>query len=240
MSASNQRLCAWSGPLLVVVFSLGYWPVAHLIPPPSPDLSADQIARFFADNAMRIRTGLVIGVFGSAMCYPWAAVIAVQLRRIEGRWAVLSLTQLGSGLILGLIFMYPMVLLGVAAYRPLEIDTQITQVVNDMAWIALIWVGPPTGIQALAIAIATLRDKRSVPVFPRWVGYFNIWCALLFLPGLACIYVRRGPLAWNGVISFWIVLAAFTVWLFVMTRVLFLAIAQQEREESDAGQVLAT
>jgi hypothetical protein len=214
----------------VIIFTFGFWAVAGLIPPPSPHDSAEQIARFYAENATRIRTGLVISCIGAAMAYPWAAVIAVQMRRIEGRWNPLALTELGSGLALGLIFMYPMVLMSVAAYRPAEIDPHITQVVNDMAWIGLIWVGPPTGIQALAIAIATLRDKRETPVFPRWVGYFNIWCALLFIPGLACIYVKTGPLAWNGVISFWIVLTAFTIWLFVMTVVLLRAITAQEQE----------
>jgi hypothetical protein len=62
------------------------------------------------------------------------------------------------------------------------------------------------------------------------VGYFNLWCALLFVPGLACIYVTTGPLAWNGIISFWVVLTAFTIWLFVMAAMLLRAIAAQERE----------
>jgi hypothetical protein len=58
-------------------------------------------------------------------------------------------------------------------------------------------------------------------VFPRWLGYFNIWCALTFLPAALIYFFKNGAFAWNGVFCFWLPLTVFTTWfavMFVMTR----------------------
>jgi len=65
---------------------------------------------------------------------------------------------------------------------------------------------------ARAQLVAVLIDKRPRPVFPRWLGYVNIWLALMFTPASFLVFFKTGPLAWNGVLVWWVPVTAFLLW----------------------------
>jgi hypothetical protein len=90
-------------------------------------------------------------------------------------------------------------------------------------------------LQWLSIGIAILRDRRQQPVYPRWVGFVNIWLAVLFCPGNFIYFFRSGPLAWNGLLSWWATVVGFFVWLVVMIVMTFKAIAHQDAEAALPG-----
>ncbi|WP_051341905.1 hypothetical protein [Pseudonocardia spinosispora] len=230
MNARNQRLCAWSGPAMMVVFGIGFWGIAGLIPPPSPSMPAAELARFLTENQVRIRLGLVLSMLGAALGFAFPVGILLQMRRIEGESSPLAYIQLIGGLLTPVLFIFPMFAMAAAAYRPETRSPEITQVINDFGWLALVGFGGPAILQSIVIALAVFGDRRPEPVFPRWVGYFNVWVALLFLPGLLVICFHQGPLAWNGVFAFWVPLSVFGAWFAVMAAVLLRAIGQEERE----------
>ncbi|WP_445187309.1 hypothetical protein ACTXG6_09070 [Pseudonocardia sp. Cha107L01] len=66
-------------------------------------------------------------------------------------------------------------------------------------------------------------------MYPRWTAYFNVWAAVLFLPGGLAYFFRTGPFAWNGVFAFWVAASTFFLWLLVMT---WLTIAAIDTEPS--------
>jgi hypothetical protein len=126
---------------------------------------------------------------------------------------------------MGLILWYGCV------YRPLE-DIQLTHRLNDMAW--FIWVGWAylPAAQTIAVGVAILKDKRAEPVFPRWLGYLSLWCSVFYLPGGLAVFFRSGPLAWNGLITWWFLVVAYFAWVCAITWGLYWkAIPHQEREE---------
>jgi hypothetical protein len=116
-----------------------------------------------------------------------------------------------------------------AAFQP-ERDPEITQALHAAGWLPLVALIFPAVVQNTAIAVATFTDTREQPVFPRWVGYFNIWVALLFLPSGLVLFFKTGPFAWNGIFTFWLAATVFTIWLVTMFVMLRRAIAQQETE----------
>jgi hypothetical protein len=126
-------------------------------------------------------------------------------------------------------------------------NIEITHRFNDMAW--MLFIGPVCTIfiQGMAITIAILSDKSERPVLPRWLGWFNLWAQIIYLPGILIPYFKHGPLAWNGLLAFWIPVVVFTIWLFLISAMLLRAINEQEREAtadrcraSAAGAVPAT
>ncbi|HTF47683.1 MAG TPA: hypothetical protein VK735_09565 [Pseudonocardia sp.] len=229
-NARSQRLCTWAGPLMMVVFGIGFWGVARLIPPPVPSWSATELAGYLTEHQTRIRIGLVIAMLGAALGFGFPVAIMLQLRRIEGPASPLAYLQLVTGLLTPPLFIFPMFAMAASAYRPESRAPEITQALNDLGWLALVGFGGPAILQSIVIAIAVLSDRRADPVFPRWVGYFNVWAALLFLPGLLVICFHTGPFAWNGVFAFWVPLTIFTAWYVVMAAMLLRAISQEERE----------
>jgi hypothetical protein len=141
----------------------------------------------------------------------------------------MAYTQLALGAAFVLVFVVPVVFWQAAAFRPLD-NIEITQRLNDLAWMSVLIPVPVITVQGLAITLAILSDKSSSPVFPRWVGWFNLWAQIIFLPGVLSPFFKHGVLAWNGLLAFWIPVAVFTAWMIVLSVMLFRAIKDEERQ----------
>jgi hypothetical protein len=118
LSTRSQIVCAWSGIALAVVVSAGFLLLAGYLPPPAAHWSADHIARFYRDNATRIRAGLIIGFLGWT---PWAlltTVISVQLARMQPRRPVLAGIELVTGAAGFIFLLMSMIILLVCSFRP--------------------------------------------------------------------------------------------------------------------------
>lgn len=228
MNATSQRVCAWCGPATILVFLIGFLLMAGLVPPPSPAATAEEIARLYQENQLRIRLGLFVCLLGSALVYPWTAAISVRLKRIEGESSPLTYAQFLAGMTTGLLFALPFMVMAAAAFRA-ERSAEGVLLLNDLAWLPLVGIGSPAIVQCLVIAIAVLRDRRAEPVLPRWVAYFNIWCAVLFFPGTTIIFFQTGPFAWNGLFAFYVPLTVFTAWFLVMAWALLGSVSREER-----------
>jgi hypothetical protein len=227
MKYLDQRICAWGGPFCALFFGVGLL-LAGFVPPPSPELPANEVAAVYRASPNLIRAGMVLGLFGIGGWIALVGVVSAQMRRIPGASRAAAYLQLGAGSIGVLTVMFPVMIFAVAAFRP-ERDPALTQAFNDLGWLFIIPAFPTFLVQFFAIACAVWQDRGVAPVFPRWVAYFNVWVAVLFVPGGFAYFFRHGPFAWNGVLAFWIAAAAFFAWLVVMTPVLLAAIKQEER-----------
>jgi hypothetical protein len=227
MNLRANRVCAWSGVGFVVLFLLGFWVIAGFVPPPSPARSADQIAALFQDDRDRIRAGMILSSVAAIFIIPWAASISTQLRRIEGPHAVWAPMQLVAAGLSALVFEYILFFWITATYRD-ERSAEVVQMLNDLAWLPFVGIAGTAILQAVAIGVAILADRRSEPILPRWAGYANLWCALLFAPGSVAVFFKHGPLAWNGILSWYMVLTVFCLWFVVNTVVVLRAIARQQ------------
>ncbi len=229
MNIRAQRLCAWCGPVLAVLFFIGFWLIADFIPPPSPAESPDQVAVRFREHANQIRFGLLLTLYAGTLTVPWVAAVSVQLKRIEGQFSPLTYAQLGLGVLLPLEFVVPIYFWQTAAFRS-ERSPEIVQTLNDLGWLPFTGLVYTIVAQAIVIGIAILADRQEKPIFPRWSGYFSILAALLFCPAGFDVFFKDGPLAWNGLIAWWVLVVAFFLWLIVLSVVLLDAIRRQEEE----------
>jgi hypothetical protein len=208
--------CAWCGPVFVIIFLLGLL-VAGLIPLPAPNLSAQGLAaEILGDDRTRLRTGLLIALAATGLYGFFSAGISVHLKRIEGRDSPMTYAQLGLGVLVVLLLIFPLMGLMVAAYRP-ERDSELIRLLIDSSLFPVIGAWMTVVCQWVACAIAIFQDDCADPVFPRWAGYLNLWCAVSSLPSSLLFFVHDGPFAWNGLFSFWLALSAFGAWIVVMS-----------------------
>jgi hypothetical protein len=215
MNTRSQLLCTWSGAVYFGMFLVGFVLLARFIPPLSPLTGADEIAAIFRERTVAIRAGNMLMMLGSGLAVPFAAAIAVQLRRIEGNTPVLAYAQLGAGAFTGVITLIPAMIWTLMAFRP-ERDPETLLLLSDAAWIWLVMPVISVVIQCLVVGMAVLSDRSAIPVYARWVGYFNLWLAFLLLPGALITFFKSGPFAWNGVFTFWMPLSLFGLWYIVM------------------------
>lgn len=230
-SYRNQMLAAWCGPVLIVITLVSLIVVARLIPPPPADLSAQQVASLYAGHTLAIRFGLFISIGATALLIPFSAAIAVQMSRREGPLPIMALTQLAGGATGALILVVAFILMMAAAFDPSR-PIEITKALHDAGWLMLLVCYSPFCVQYVAIAIFGLQDTSNRPLFPRWVAYYNIWVAISFIPTGTVGFCMTGPFAWHGLIGFWIPIASYGAWFFIMFATLQAAARDQTPELS--------
>ena len=228
-----QLLLAWSGPASAVLSLLGMVVISGFVPPQDPSDSAQQIAGWYSDHDTRILIGMIVAMTGFTLFVPFGIGVALQTRGIENRPAM-TYIQIACVAIAALEGVMAAFIWGAAAFRPGDMDPEITRTLNDLGWFAFLFDIPPFAIWIGAIAIAIFRDDSDPPVFPRWVGHFNIVAALLMTPGAFAMMFIRGPLAWDGLLAFWVRNGAYCLYLAVMFFVVRSAIDQQAGEEGMA------
>jgi hypothetical protein len=216
MNIRSQTICAWCGILCPIVMFTGFWPLAQFFPPHLPAATAGEIVELLSANVNGVRTGAVLIIFAGAMYGTFSAAIASQMRRIEIRETpVLTYTQLAGGIGSMWLFVIPGVFWAVAAYR-LDRQPDVTQALNDIAWFVFVMPFIFSFIQNLALGFLILSDTAAEKLFPRWVGFFNLWISFLLIPAGLLPFFKEGPFAWNGVLAFWIPAGVFGPWFFIV------------------------
>jgi hypothetical protein len=117
-----------------------------------------------------------------------------------------------------------------AAFRP-ERDPELTLLLNDLAWVTFSSQVGFLIAQSVILALAIYLDRQQRPVFPRWVAHFNLIVAALLIPAAFVGAAMTGPIAWDGLLTFWVRNLAIGLWIVVMGVVLARAIGRQRRED---------
>jgi hypothetical protein len=212
---TSQLLCAHAALVPLIVIGAGWFFIPGWFPPLSPDLSPETVKGLYEDNTTAIRIGMTLTALCAVFWWPFSAAIAGQMKRMEtGEDKILSRVEMAaaSGSVMVILFSAYFVL--AAIYRPYTPATTIMPW-HDIAWLMFIGCYPPGFLQNLSIGTCILRNKTGVDVYPRWLGYANIWFAIATLPGALLPFFHSGPFSWNGVIGFWLVAVFFFLWIFV-------------------------
>lgn len=216
--------CAWCGPIFALVFFAGML-LAGLLPPPGPSDTTSEVADFWRDNPDLTRLGLLMMLIAGGLTAPWGALIAVMLKRIEGPESPMTYIQIIGAAAGVLAILIPTMIFMVAAFRP-DRNPDLTQTLNDLAWVPFVVNFPPALLQCFSISVAVFSRPEN-DVFPRWIAYYNLWTAFLFLPGGLIIFFKTGAFAWNGLMAFWVVAVLFGAWFIVMSVVMMRAVKRR-------------
>ena len=225
MTHGIQKTMAISGAVFVLLLFPAMIMIG-LLPPISPMRDAAEIAQFWSTNTGLKRLGLVVMLAASGLQAPFGALIAVRIRQMEGgRYSALAYAELvGVGIAVMAIIM-PVFFFAAASYRP-ERDPQITQALNDLGWLPFVMNWPAATIQCLAIGFAIFGAAHEI--WPRWLGYFNLWCGFIFAAGGLVVLFKDGVFAWNGLLAFWLVAVFFGLWFLIMAWQLWVSVGASE------------
>lgn len=218
MRPSLERAAAWCGPLFLVLYVVAFVGIARFVPPPSPAMSADEVARLFAEHRFGIRVGMVLSLVFSTFLFPFFAIISVHIGRIE-RGRLLAMVQFGGATLLVVYFQLCSMIWITATFRE-ELGDEAVRMLSDFGWLTFVMVFPAYVFQLACVAIASFIDRSPAPVWPRWAGFLNLWIAFSGAGGGLAVFFKTGPFAWNGAVGFYLPVGAFVVWLFVMTHLM--------------------
>ncbi len=214
--------CAWSGVAFIVLYGVFFAGVAHYIPPPAPDWSAERVGEWYGENTNAIRAGQLGAMAASFLLFPLWALITAHLARIEmarGRFPLLALIQFGNAVLLQVYFVLCSMIWIAATFRD-ELAPDTVRTLHDLGWLMFVMVAPGYLLQMICIGLAAFLDTDPDPVFPRWAGYFHLWVGVSGVGGALAVFFKDGPFAWNGLVAFYIPVAVFLAWLCIITALL--------------------
>lgn len=233
-SATNYffwKLCAWVGPVYLVLTLVCWVFIAGFVPVRPEHWSADQIYQYYVDHSLRLRAGLILTILVQPLYVVWGAVIWRIMQRVEGPGGILGMLQL-----LGAIMTWVIIWGGCsfwlgAAFRPELRTPQEVMLLNDMGWLLIYISFTCTALQFLAIGAAFLLDRRKPPLVPAWMCWFT-FAATAILSVFALVpFFNDGPFSWHGLISFWLGNIDFFVWIIPMSYFIIRAVKRLEQEE---------
>ncbi|HEY1967158.1 MAG TPA: hypothetical protein VGH89_04380 [Pseudonocardia sp.] len=227
-----MRAFVWTGLMLVLMTAVGFGWLMHMVPPPSPADSAQQTLSWVHGHQTSILIGAAMVTFFWSFWVTWAAPLILYIRRME-RVPLLtfaSLANVGGGAAVITTIAVAWTVMAFRAENPL-----IVQVFNDFGFFLFLYTWPPFGIWMVIIALAIFRDVNPEPTFPRWVAYYNLYAAVGMVPASFMGLFKTGPLAYNGVLAFWVVAIDFFLWMVVMSLVVMNAITRDQRRLANLG-----
>jgi len=232
----GELLLLWTLPGVAVIWLSAFLLFPGFVHPMSPALSAEEVAAFYRDpeNLPRIRYSMILFNWFAVGFVPILALIALQIRRMAHRTPIFAYAIIACAAGGPTIFLMADLFWLLAAFRPMR-DPQLTLLFNDLAWVTFSSQVGFLIAQSVILALAIYLDRQERPVFPSWVAHFNLVVAALLIPAAFVGAAMTGPLAWNGVLTFWVRNAAVGLWIVVMAVVLGRAIRRQRAEDEAAA-----
>jgi hypothetical protein len=218
--ADGEKILLWTLPVTAVIWISAFFLFPGFTHPMSPSLTPAQVAAFYRDpgNLSRIRASMILFNWFAPALIPLLMLIVMQVRRMAHRTPILSYCLVACSAGGPAMFLVADLFWLLAAFQPAR-DPQLTVMFNDLAWMTFTTAVPFLIAQSLFIALAIYLDRPGRLVFRRWVALFNIAIAAALLPAAFTGLALSGPMAWNGLLPFWVKNIAIAAWLIVMSVV---------------------
>ena len=237
ISATSQRVLLWGGVVLASIYFLGYAGLMGFMPPPPPELPAEDVMHLYADNNTRFRIGVALMLITAGFNQLWTVVISAQMVRDEKGVPIWSIMQATAGTLSTWLFLAPPIFWGAAAFSAVTRNPELTLLMHELAFVTFITPVCMFPLQVIPIAVVCLGKKTDdyTSSFPRWLGYFSAWMVVSAEAGVAAIlFNKTGPFSWNGLFPFWIPLSLFGFWLGAVIYCILRGIDRQEAAAASA------
>jgi hypothetical protein len=230
----GELLLLWALPAIAVIWVAAFLLFPGFLHPMSPTMSAEEVAAFYRDEAARIRYSMILFNWFGVGLIPTVILLAMQVRKMAHRTPILSYCLIACAGGPPTLFLIANMFWLLGSFRP-ERAPELTQLLNDLAWVTFTVLVPYLIAQCLVLALAIYWDRQEHPVFRPWVAHFNLLIAVALAPAAFGAVTFTGPVAWDGVLSFWVKNVAIAVWIVVMGVVLAQTIRRQRAEVAVAA-----
>jgi hypothetical protein len=210
-----------------LLYSVVFFGLSRTQPPGRPGLGPVQTVNWFAER----HWGLLIG-FGCIFVLGGFSAVALALITHSIRRMSVSPVFAYSYLILYAVaaipgFLFICVAMSAGVMRP-ERNPVAAQWLYDLGFLSFVGTMGVFLIGSLIWMVAVLLDRNGV--FPKWFGYLNLINALTEVVIAPAWLFKRGVLAYNGAIGFWVNVPVFGIYTIV-----FIALLRHFIQREDFG-----
>jgi len=235
------KVCAWSG-----IFFCFLWPFAAcavsggvFILPPSAANSAATTVHIFTTHLVPIRVAATLLIFASMFYTTWGMAVSMMTKKREGDWPILFYIQLLALACSVVVVMLIGYFWGAASWRAGQTSNEVTQALNDVGWLGVLYTGAPFAVYMVAIAVGTFMDTSERPVFPRWSAYFNLFVTFFMFEASLILFFKTGPFSQNGLMVFYVPMIVFFSWIVVFSVLTLRAVNNEVAARAEQAAVPA-
>nr|WP_280417764.1 hypothetical protein [Nocardia carnea] len=207
----------WAFAIFYAVLSIGVVFFGRATPPPRPDVTDLQVEQWFDKHQLGIQIGftaLLVLAGGAAVAN---GIIGYFMKRMSSG-SLLSYAYI-AGMGVGAIPGFHMLLVCwlTATYRP-DRDPATLHFLYDLGMLSYNGSLGCFTAAYLVLAIAILYDRNKV--FPKWFAYISIWQIVTEVLATQMWFFRSGAFSWNGMITFYIAVVIFGLWIACLLPIL--------------------
>lgn len=181
---------------------------------PPFDASGAEVAAFFDASSTRIQLGCVLAALSAPLLVWFLATVATIAGADGPEVRRTAAVGLGCGLAFVALLMVDVTSLAVGALRPEDMlaAPELAAALVSFEFL-LMATATPLAVAMLA-AFATLA-LRHAAVWPRWVGWLALAAALAYSLRIGTYFSADGAFAADGLVGFWVPVAAIIGWIAV-------------------------
>jgi len=199
-----QRAFAASGVIFAILCGAGLEVFGPQ--PPAFDTSAAATARYYVVHHDAIMALVTLSALAMAFLLPWTIQLGVMLWKRPELSRTAVLVAIVSLVASPVLLSFDLTFFAIAAYRAGSISPDVTQALSDVAWIGSMLIWPQLGVGMAIVGVLLLRAGS---MFPRWLGWYSIFCAVAepFQAGIIFTthgaFGPRGWTSWYGAVITW-------------------------------------
>jgi hypothetical protein len=236
---TTWKILGCAGPAFLVLFVALWGFLGRNMPPFSPNATPDQVWAHFSQLRLPLLIGMSVALTITSFYMAWSVAIARVMERVEGPGGVLSKLEMMGGTITCAPIMTACMAWLTAAHEVHYLDPGVVHMLYWMGWLLFDLAYFVTSLQIAACSIVFMRDKREKKLVPDAVSWWGWVTFASFFVVSAIPFVTTGPLAFNGVISFWIAFFTWFFWIPSLSYFVVKAVDRIKAEDEAAGRVNA-
>lgn len=234
----SWKFLACMGPVFLGAFFCLWGVLAGNIPPFPPSATPDQVWANYHDHRLSIMIGMSLCLTLTACYMAWSVAVSKVMERIEGKDGIWSKIEIMGGTITCAPITVACAIWLTAAH---EIDLITPNTAHSLYWFGWLLIDLAylvTSFQIAGASIVFMRDKREKKLVPDVVSWWGWVTIASFFVVQAIPFVYTGPLAFNGVISFWIAFFTWFFWIPSMSYFILKAVGRIKAEDAAAAQAI--
>ena len=231
----SWKFLAWCGPIFLAAFFCLWGMLAGNIPPFPPSATPQEVWQNYHDHRLAIMIGMSVCLSLTACYMAWGVAISQVMVRIEGPNGIWSKVEMMGATITCAPIMTACAIWATAAHEINSITPETAHMLYWFGWLLIDLAYMVTSFEIAGCSIVFMRDRRERKLVPDVVSWWGWVTVASFFVVNAIPFVTTGPLAFNGVISFWIAFFTWFFWIPSMSYYIIKAVDRLKAEDAAAG-----
>jgi hypothetical protein len=211
LSRKLQIWASWTGIAYCLLYGFAVLIYSHSLPPPDPGYSAQQLVdNYYLKYQSQILLGQSLASAAGILFLPWATQLAILMWKRES-FPLLSLLQLGGGILTTWVSIMPPIMWAWCAETAGTVDPSLIKMAHSLGWYFFNMTYTVTTIEYVAIFIFIMNDQHKPSLLPKWVGWLALITGLSFVPETSLPFHKIGLFSINGYWNFHVAFLLFFI-----------------------------